>query len=164
MASSFEPSGETSARSQCNQRKCPRMWVCSVLPAAEIARAFARHSIKAGLLSSEQLSAVLAEKYTREEWVYLFHIWNHQAGSSPTDAGVLGVCGIVSAIKPSKQVCLEEPLRISTNLNFSDYSIVENVEDDQGNLEESAPDMVFLFSSSSEDKTQEERLEDIIQS
>ena len=96
--------------------------------------------------------------------MYLFHIWNNQAGSSPADTGVLGVCGVVSAIKPSKQVCLEEPLGISMNLNFSDYSVMEHVEDDQGNLDEAAPDLVFLSSSSSEDKTQEERLEDIIQS
>jgi hypothetical protein len=77
--------------------------------------AFAQHSIQAGLLSSEQLSAVLVEKHTREEWVYLFHIWKYQAGSSPADSGVPGVRGLVSAMKPTKQVCLEEPLSISTN-------------------------------------------------
>jgi len=125
--------------------------------------AFAWHSIKVVLLLSEQCSAVLAEKHTREEWMYLFHMWNNQAGSSPADTGILGICGIVSAIKPSIQTHLEESLGISMNLNFSDYSVVENVEDDQGNLEEAAPDLVFLSSSSS-DKTQEERLVDIIQS
>jgi hypothetical protein len=36
--------------------------------------AFARHSIQVDLLSPEQLSFVLSEKHTREEWVYLFHI------------------------------------------------------------------------------------------
>jgi len=126
--------------------------------------AFARHSIKAGLLSSEQLFSVLGEKHTREEWVYLFHLWNNQAGSSTAEPGGPGVYSVVSAIKPVKRVRLEEPLEITANLNLSDYYLQENVEGEQEKAEDVAPDLVLLSSPSSEYKTQEERLEDIIQS
>jgi hypothetical protein len=131
--------------------------------------AFARHSIRADLLSHEQLSAVLAEKHTREEWVYLFHVWNNQASTSTANVeavGGLGVRGVVSAIKPPKRVRLEEPLGVSVNLNLSDYSLLDNEGEDKEALgvaaQDLTPDLVFLSSTSSEEKTQEERLEDMM--
>jgi len=96
--------------------------------------------------------------------VYLFHLWNNQAGSSTAEPGGPGVYSVVSAIKPVKRVRLEEPLEVTANLNLSDYSLLENVEGEQGKAEDVAPDLVLLSSMSSEDKTQEEWLEDIIQS
>jgi len=128
--------------------------------------AFAWHSIKVDLLSSEQLSSVLYEKHTREEWVYLFHLWNTQASPSAVKLGAPGILGhgVVSAIKPPKRVCLEEPLEVTANLNLSDNVLAEVIEENQGKWEEVAPDLVLLSSTSSEDKTQEVRLEDILQS
>jgi hypothetical protein len=78
-------------------------------------------------------------------------------------AGGLGVRGIVSAMKPPKRVRLEEPLGVLVNLNLSDYSVRGNLEEDKESIEEAAPDLVLLSSTSSEDKTQEERLEDVLQ-
>ena len=93
--------------------------------------------------------------------MYLFHLWNNQAGSSTAEPGGPGVYSVVSAIKPVKRVRLEEPLEITANLNLSDYYLQENVEGEQEKAEDVAPDLVLLSSSSSKDKTQEERLEDI---
>jgi len=65
----------------------------------------------------------------------------------------------------AKRVRLEEPLGISTNLNFNDFStsIVDTGTDDLASMREAKPGLVLLSStSSSEDKTQEERLEDMM--
>jgi hypothetical protein len=120
--------------------------------------AFARHSIKVDLLSLEQLSSVLSEKHTREEWVYLFHLWNTQASPSAFELGAPGILGrgVVSAIKPPKRIRLEEPLEVTANLNLSDDVLAEVIEENQGKWEEAEPDLVLLSSTSSEDKTQEE--------
>ncbi len=66
-------------------------------------------------------------------------------------------------MKPPKRVRLEEPLGVLVNLNLSDYSVRGNLEEDKESIEEAAPDLVLLSSTSSEDKTQEERLEDVLQ-
>jgi predicted nucleic acid-binding Zn-ribbon protein len=98
--------------------------------------------------------------------VYLFHLWNTQASPSAVKLGAPGILGhgVVSAIKPPKRVCLEEPLEVTANLNLSDNVLAEVIEENQGKWEEVAPDLVLLSSTSSEDKTQEVRLEDILQS
>jgi hypothetical protein len=109
---------------------------------------------------------VLAEKHTKEEWVYLFNTWKIQVGSPSVAPGGPAIHGLVSAMKPAaKQVCLEEPLGISTNLNFNDFStsIVDIGTDDLASVGEAKPGLVLLSStSSSENKTQEERLEDMV--
>jgi len=65
----------------------------------------------------------------------------------------------------AKRVRLEEPLGISTNLNFNDFStsIVDIGMDDLASMGEAEPGLVLLSStSSSKDKTQEEHLEDMM--
>ena len=65
----------------------------------------------------------------------------------------------------AKRVRLEEPLGISTNLNFNDFSagIGDIGTDDLASMGEPEPDLVLLSStSSSEDKTLEERIEDMM--
>jgi hypothetical protein len=109
---------------------------------------------------------VLAEKHTKEEWVYLFHTWKIQVGSPSAVPCDPAIQGLISAMKPAaKRVCLEEPLGISTNLNFNDFStsMGDIGMDDLASVGEPEPDLVLLSStSSSEDKTQEECLEDMM--
>jgi len=63
--------------------------------------AFARHCIQANLLSPPQLSSVLAEKHTKEEWVYLFHTWKIQVGSPSAVPCDPAIRGLISAMKPA---------------------------------------------------------------
>jgi len=124
--------------------------------------AFACHSIKAGLLSVEQLSLVQGENthkrrvgvpvppleqssrfFDRRARRGVQRSIHHQAGQARMFGGTA---------------------RGYYYLNLSEYSLLENVEGGQGKAEDVAPDLVLLSSSSSEDKTQEEWLEDIIQS
>ncbi len=108
---------------------------------------------------------MLAEKHTKEKWVCLFHTWKTQVSSASVAAGDPAIQGLVSAMKPAaKRVHLEEPLGISTNLNFNDFCIVDIIMDDLASIGEVEPGMVLLASTrGSEDKTQEERLEDMAQ-
>jgi hypothetical protein len=122
--------------------------------------AFAPHSIQASLLSPDQLSVVLMEKHTKEEWVF----WKNQVGSSALGSGDRLTQGLVSAMKPPKRIHLEEPFGSSTNLNFKSFSFSENYSDDPIRPDEEDPGLVLLSSTSSEDKTPEEWLEDILQS
>ena len=109
---------------------------------------------------------MLAEKHTKEEWVYLLHTWKIQVGSPSFVPGDPVIQGLVLAMKPAaKRVHLEEPLGISTNLNFNDFSTstVDIVMDDLASMGGVEPGLVLLTStSSSEDKTQEECLEDMV--
>jgi hypothetical protein len=104
------------------------------------------------------------EKHTKEEWVFLFHLWKNRVGSSALGSGDRLAQGLVSVMKPPKHTHLEEPLGSFTILNFKSFSVSENYPDDPIRSEEEDPGLGLLSSTSSEDKTPEEQLEDIFQS
>ncbi len=127
--------------------------------------AFACHtSIQVSLLLSDQLSTILAEKHMKEEWVYLFHIWKSQVGTSSTALVDPEIQGLVLAMKPAaKRVCLKEPLGTTTTLNSIDFSTADIVTDNLDGMEEVQSGLVLLSFTSSKDKTQEEGLENMVQ-
>jgi len=103
--------------------------------AADTRSAYVNHHIPASILTKSQLSTILSERHTKEEWVRLLHAWNvrtQEDGSSDSNPfSRVGSLMVSSAVTPCRK---RKPL-----YDVSEYS-----------AEDSEPDLVAASSSLSE--------------